>query len=116
MIGKREQMSAQLGKGDVLLNRDTIVHHVKIRFSEIDHTFALQVFDVGIGDVPLRWHSPIKNLRTRPNFVCFHWDVISENPQCVSNTIASNAPTDGIKLSNKAMHVIANIVLIRKQL
>ena len=82
---------------------------MKVGSLKVYHAVAPRILNVGIADVPFPGNGPIENLCASRNLMNLERDLFFDNTQRFANSIASDAPTERIKLAYHAIHLIANV-------
>src|SRR6266481_1718426 len=74
--------------------------------SEVDDPFPAGVLHVGVADVPLLWHNPIKYLGPAGNFMHFQRDFFAYVGNRFPESCARNTAADRIKLADQRIEFL----------
>src|SRR6184192_3149311 len=81
------------------MHGNAVVDYVQVVAFEVDNPFPAAVLHVGIADIPLLWHGPIKYLGSAGNFMHLQRDFFSYAAKRLAESFTCNTATDGIKKS-----------------
>src|SRR5713226_3559261 len=108
MFRKSEQVFFEFCKEHPLVNRDTIVHNMEVRFLKINNSLAMQIFYVRILNVPFFRDGPVKDLSSCWNLMNIQRDTSFDDTQALVKTISRNTAANRVELSDKLVHLLAN--------
>ena len=74
------------------------MHKVQVVVGEIIDGFVIWPLDPNSLDVPLVWHCPIEYLSTARSFLNIERNDIGQKFQGLTDTVASDAASDGVQL------------------
>jgi hypothetical protein len=80
---------------------NAVVDNVQVVPSEVDDPFPSRVLHVGVADVPLLWHNPIKHLGPAGNFMHVQRDFFPYAGKRLPESRARNTAADRIKLTDQ---------------
>ncbi|KPV52094.1 hypothetical protein SE17_17495 [Kouleothrix aurantiaca] len=109
MLGRCEQVRAQLAQRQRALHRLAVVQHMQVRLAEIDHALAAAVFDIGVANIPLVGHQPVEHGRARRNLMQRQRHVFLQDAQGFAHARAGDAAADRVEPRDQGVHRRAGI-------
>jgi hypothetical protein len=79
---------------------NAVVDYVQVVPFEVDDPFPAAVLHVGVADIPLLWHGPIKYLGSAGNFMHVQKDFFPYAAKGLAKSFTRNTAADGIKLTD----------------
>jgi hypothetical protein len=94
---------------------------MEVRVSEIDDAVASLVLDVRVCDVPLFWNGPVEHLCSTWNLANLKVQLSSDQPQCLSDSVAGDARADRLETADSleqfsAFHICRRLRKPRQRL
>ena len=74
--------------------------------SEVDDPFPAGVLHVGVADIPLLWHNPIKYLGPAGNFMHVQRDFLPYAGERLPESVAGNTAANRIKLAEVRVDIV----------
>ena len=83
------------------MHRNAVVDYVQVVASEVDDPFSACVLHVGVADVPLLWHGPIKYWGPAGNFMHVQRNFVPYAGKRLAESLARNTAADRIKITDQ---------------
>ena len=78
------------------MHGNAVVDYVQVVPFEVDDPFPAAVLHVGVADIPLLWHGPIKYLGSTGNFMHLQRDFFLYATKRLAESFTCNTAADGI--------------------
>src|SRR5262249_15023696 len=88
------------------MHRNAIIDYVQVVLFEVNDPFPAGVFHVGIADIPLLRHGPIKYLSSAGNLMHVQRDFSPYAGKRLAESLARNTAADWIKITDEGIDFV----------
>ena len=109
LLGDREQVLSQLGKGHSRIDGSAVPDDVQVAGREIDHASPVPILDVGVPDVPFLRHRPVERLCTGRNLVLLQRNDLRDPSERLADAVAGDRPADRVEVGDEPVELLADL-------